>query len=479
MAEAVAQRVRSARCERGQRLHAEFDIGDILVRLDALDFGGGQEIGMGSADDAIVIGRPAGGRVAAHRIVRDVAVVQVGEGRIQIGRGVAGDIGARVEPGCGTHFEPHLEREGDVAEAAARIVAAVDDHHGQRHHMALRPVRLIERVGARVRLEDERAAGALRAGRAGDEDRPTAAVLRDRQTERRLAGHALPLHIAIGRVVLRLLVREDLVRQRRDGDIVAPAQRHLDLADRSIDQDCEAAGGWHAALAGRGFVIRCIVGGASAAGTSLGVGWLVAEERVAFVFDALRAFRDAVERRREKAGEIPARGIVLQQLAGEVGIVRAGPDEIAAERVDEPAADGGSACRSGSGWHQASTSSSISSSSRLPVHAGAMPRRTSFGSGAFGVEGEEPREHFVPEVGRPEQAALVVVVLSSLVSSMKIGRGARGEVVPAIGFEHGAVHGGVELAQALDVGGVLAAGRGSDCRSWSCPRCGRSSVRRG
>ena len=67
---------------------------------------------------------------------------------------------------------------------------------------------------------------------------------------------------------------------------------------------------------------------------------LVAEERIAFVVEALRAFRDALERRREKAGEIPARGIVLQPLAGKVGIVRAGADEIAAQRVDEPAADG-------------------------------------------------------------------------------------------------------------------------------------------
>jgi hypothetical protein len=51
----VAQRVLSARCEGGQCLHAEFDICDILVRVDALDFGRGQEIGMSSADDAIVI----------------------------------------------------------------------------------------------------------------------------------------------------------------------------------------------------------------------------------------------------------------------------------------------------------------------------------------------------------------------------------------------------------------------------------------
>ena len=194
-----------------------------------------------------------------------------------------------------------------------------------------------------MRHKDERAAGALYPGRAGDEHRPTAAVLRDRQAERRLAGHTLPLHIAIGRVELLLLVDEDFVRQRRDGHIVAPAQRHLDLVDRRIDQDGEATGGWHAALAGRRFVIRCIIGCTSTTGPGLRVCRLVAEERVAFIFDALGAFLNVLERRREEAGEIPARGIVLQQLAGDVGIFRAGTDEIAAQRVDEPSADDDSA----------------------------------------------------------------------------------------------------------------------------------------
>ena len=46
-----------------------------------------------------------------------------------------------------------------------------------------------------------------------------------------------------------------------------------------------------------------------------------------------------------------------------------------------------------------------------------------------------------------------MVVLVGLVEEDR--RGARGEVVPAIGFEHGAVHGGVQLAQALDVLGGL------------------------
>ena len=108
---------------------------------------------------------------------------------------------------------------------------------------------------------------------------------------------------------------------------------------------------------------------------------------------------------------------------------------------------------------------------RLAFH----PRRDAeadFFGVAFGVEGEEAGEDFVAEVGGPEQAALVgVVVLVGLVEEDRLG--ACGEVVPAVGFEHGAVHGGVQLAQALDVLGGLARDRGSDCRSWSCPRCGR------
>ena len=53
---------------------------------------------------------------------------------------------------------------------------------------------------------------------------------------------------------------------------------------------------------------------------------------------------------------------------------------------------------------------------------------------AFGVEGEEAGEDFVAEVGGPEQAALVgVVVLVGLVEEDR--RGARGKVAPAIGFQ--------------------------------------------
>lgn len=74
---------------------------------------------------------------------------------------------------------------------------------------------------------------------------------------------------------------------------------------------------------------------------------------------------------------------------------------------------------------------------------------------ALGVEREEAGEDLVAEVGGPEQAALIsVVVLVALVE--EDGLRARGEVVPAVRFEHGSVHVGVQLAQALDVLGGFA-----------------------
>src|SRR5262245_12583467 len=74
---------------------------------------------------------------------------------------------------------------------------------------------------------------------------------------------------------------------------------------------------------------------------------------------------------------------------------------------------------------------------------------------ALDVELQEARQDFVAEVRWPEQAALVgVVVLVRLVEEDRLGSAAK--VVPAISFERGAIHGGVQLAQALDVLGRLA-----------------------
>jgi hypothetical protein len=75
---------------------------------------------------------------------------------------------------------------------------------------------------------------------------------------------------------------------------------------------------------------------------------------------------------------------------------------------------------------------------------------------AGGVGGEEAGEELVAEVGGPEEATLVgVVVLVGLVE--EDGGGLVGKVVPAVGGGDGAVHGGVQLPQADDIRGGLAA----------------------
>ena len=83
--------------------------------------------------------------------------------------------------------------------------------------------------------------------------------------------------------------------------------------------------------------------------------------------------------------------------------MRAGADEIAAERIDEPAADERQRLsereRLASGVDLLVDLIVLVFSDRDRQAGGA------FGRGAFGVEGEEPREHLVLEFGRPDRGA--------------------------------------------------------------------------
>ena len=110
-------------------------------------------------------------------------------------------------------------------------------------------------------------------------------------------------------------------RRSRRGNVAARGTALVDDRPERRDHLCQ--------VFRRGQGLRGIIGGASPASTGFRVRCFVAENWVAFVFKALGAFRNAVQSGREKAGEIPARGIVLQPLMGEVGIFRAGADEIA------------------------------------------------------------------------------------------------------------------------------------------------------
>ncbi len=61
----------------------------------------------------------------------------------------------------------------------------------------------------------------------------------------------------------------------------------------------------------------------------------------------------------------------------------------------------------------------------------------------LGVEGEEAGEDFVLEFSRPVEAGLGRFALVSVLLD-EFGRGAVGEIVPAIGAQHGDIHLGVE-----------------------------------
>ena len=72
-----------------------------------------------------------------------------------------------------------------------------------------------------------------------------------------------------------------------------------------------------------------------------------------------------------------------------------------------------------------------------------------FGGGAVGVEGEEAGEHFVADfVGPTPAVGLLLAAPGGFVDRVVEEQAAGGgNVAPAVGVEHGAVHGGVQLAQ--------------------------------
>src|ERR1700730_16616738 len=79
-----------------------------------------------------------------------------------------------------------------------------------------------------------------------------------------------------------------------------------------------------------------------------------------------------------------------------------------------------------------------------------------FGGGAGGVEGEEAGENLVLDFGRPVEPGFWGFALISVLLD-EFGAGAGGEIVPAIGAQHGGVHVCMERAKAGDIRRILAA----------------------
>ena len=127
------------------------------------------------------------------------------------------------------HLQPNLESESNITKTANRALTAVHDHNGNGPDMLLAAVGLVERIWTGVSLQDQAAAGVLPPSGIRHDHSLAATVLGHGQRHCFLAWHPLPLNIPISGVELGFLVEEDFVRQGWKGDIVAPAQGHLDL----------------------------------------------------------------------------------------------------------------------------------------------------------------------------------------------------------------------------------------------------------
>ena len=75
---------------------------------------------------------------------------------------------------------------------------------------------------------------------------------------------------------------------------------------------------------------------------------------------------------------------------------------------------------------------------------------------ALGVERQEPRQELVLELGGPIEPGLGGLALVRLLLEEHEALRPIGEVVPAVSAQHRLIHGGVQLAQPLDVDGPLA-----------------------
>jgi hypothetical protein len=236
------------------------------------------------------------------------------------------------------HRKPDLESESYVTEAANRTLTAVHDHNGDSPQMLLAAIRLVERIRPRMGLQNQGTTGVLPSRGIRHDHRFAATVLGHGQGHGGLAGYALPLDIPICGIELSLLVEEDLLGQWRQGDVVTPAQCHLDLAHGRFDHHRQPAGGWCPTLAGGRLVVRRIIRGSTAANFRI-CAFILTEKRITDIFDDLCFFSCSVWRRRKEASEVPAGGIVCQPLVVKVKVRWVRSNKIAAENIDKSATD--------------------------------------------------------------------------------------------------------------------------------------------
>ena len=110
----------------------------------------GQRVGPRCGDTAAGIGpRPAGGGAAADGVIGNVAVVQVGDAHVLVVEAVAGEVVAGDDALGAAQLDAGLEGVAQVAVAAARDGAAVDQEHRDGAHLLARAARRVVRIIAR------------------------------------------------------------------------------------------------------------------------------------------------------------------------------------------------------------------------------------------------------------------------------------------------------------------------------------------
>src|SRR5208337_5290235 len=70
--------------ETRERFHAKFNIGDVLIRRHALDFGDRHRFGMDAANPATLTFLPCGSAISADSIFLHIAVMEIGEAKIRV-----------------------------------------------------------------------------------------------------------------------------------------------------------------------------------------------------------------------------------------------------------------------------------------------------------------------------------------------------------------------------------------------------------
>ena len=271
--------------------------------------------------------------------------MQIGNPQVPILGAIAGKVPPRTEPRLADEFEPRLEGVADIRIEAMNRGATIDEENGEGADLLSCAIRRRVAEQARMRLQHETAAPTL-IGCAFRHDNRTAAALLNRQDDHSVLRAPDPIDqrplCALWLAVLAELLRQrlrkqDRLRQRRFGSIVAPGDVGFDRRDVRIEQDRQTNRRWQEPPASVGRLRLLVIGRGAANAVRIRLldveFHLFLGGRIALV--VIPVERERILRGREKSGQIPARRALVQAFVGEIGILRAWADQVATKNVHD------------------------------------------------------------------------------------------------------------------------------------------------